>query len=70
VTVAPIGSIRQRHKKKKLCSFTGEKTTEFTKRSVKKLSSLGCLDGVEFLFFAGSNGLDMGGNVAVAVFPF
>jgi len=33
------------------------------------LSSFGCLDGVKFLFFGFGGGFNMGGHVAVAVFP-
>jgi hypothetical protein len=33
------------------------------------LSSFGCLDWINFLFF-GSHGFHMGGNIAVAGFPF
>jgi hypothetical protein len=39
-------------------------------RSTKKLSSLGCLDGVDFLLLGFSGGLDVGGHVAGPVFPF
>jgi hypothetical protein len=38
--------------------------------AVKKLSSLGSLDGIDFLFFGLHRGLDMGGHIAGAVFPF
>jgi hypothetical protein len=34
------------------------------------LSSFGCLDWVKFLFFGFSDGFNMGGYVAVTVFPF
>jgi len=33
------------------------------------LSSFGCLNGVKFLFFGFGGGFNMGGHVAVAVFP-
>lgn len=39
-------------------------------RSTKKLSSFGCLDGIDFLLFGFSSSLDMGGHIAVAGFPF
>lgn len=33
------------------------------------LSSFGCLDGVKFLFFGFGGGFNMGGHIAVTVFP-
>jgi hypothetical protein len=59
-----------KNQKKTLQLSLKMKTTESGNAVNRKLSSLGCLDGVDFLFFAFCCGFDMGGHVAVAVFPF
>jgi hypothetical protein len=58
-----------KNQKKTLRLSLKMKTTESGNAVNKKLSSLGCLDGVDFLLFALSRGFDMGGHIAVAVFP-
>jgi hypothetical protein len=57
--------------KKKLCGFLVKmKKPQSLEIAVKKLSSLGSLDGIDFLFFGLHRGLDVGGHVAGTVFPF
>jgi len=47
------------------------KTAEFLHTFIESvaLSSFGCLDGVNFLFFGFGGGFNMGGHIAGAVFP-
>jgi hypothetical protein len=66
-----MGKTPHKKIKKKLCGFWLKmKNHRVLKLRSNDLSSLGCLDRVDFLFLGLYSGLDMCGHVAGPVFPF